>query len=361
MRKRIHSVTPALAGMVPPPAGSRPHICNDAGETPALPGAPSVLSPQSFVGRVAVVLATIALLAVGCGGGPKTNVAVERARDAYLEAEANPSIAANAPVELHEARKALDRAETAEDPEDQSHLAYLAERKVQTAVATAEAKRAEQRMESLTGENQEMLLETRKQEAEAARDEALRMKAEAEARAREVELARERAEKLQQEAEARAREAEAARQQAAKAKAEAQRLSRELSELSAQQTERGLLMTLGDVLFDTGKAELKAGARRGIVTLADFLREHPNRGVLIEGHTDSVGNAEYNLSLSRRRAEAVKRALVGRGVSAARIIAGGYGEEYPVADNTLEAGRQQNRRVEIIILDEGVRPESMVR
>lgn len=331
MRKRTHSVTPAPA------------------------------SPVPRVGRMVAALAAIALLAVGCGGGPKTHVAVERARDAYQDAEANPSIAANAPVELHEARKALDRAETAEDPEDQSHLAYIAERKVQAAVAEAEAKRAEQRMESLTGENQAILLETRKQEAEAARREAVRMKAEAEARGREVDLAQKRAETLQQEAEARAREAEAARQQAAQARAEAERLSRELSELSAQQTERGLLMTLGDVLFDTGKAELKAGARRGIVTLAGFLKEHPNRGILIEGHTDSVGNAEYNLSLSQRRADAVKRALVTRGVSGARIIAKGYGEEYPVADNTMEAGRQQNRRVEIIILDEGVRPETMIR
>jgi outer membrane protein OmpA-like peptidoglycan-associated protein len=112
------------------------------------------------------------------------------------------------------------------------------------------------------------------------------------------------------------------------------------------------VVTLGDVLFDTGKANLKSGAIRSLERVADALKSNPERRVTVEGFTDSTGSEQTNLELSQRRAEAVERALEQMGVDTGRIAARGYGEEFPVADNDSASGRQMNRRVEIIISDE---------
>ncbi|NOJ99271.1 OmpA family protein, partial [Corallococcus coralloides] len=119
-----------------------------------------------------------------------------------------------------------------------------------------------------------------------------------------------------------------------------------------QQTERGLLVTLGDVLFAFNKAELSAQAAPRLDKLANFLRQFPDRKLIIEGHTDSVGGDAYNQELSERRAQAVQNALVQRGVAPDRITARGYGKTYPVADNASPEGRAMNRRVEIVIADD---------
>ena len=135
----------------------------------------------------------------------------------------------------------------------------------------------------------------------------------------------------------------------------------EIAELNAKKTDRGLVLTLGDVLFEFDRAELMTGAFRTIDKLVEFLKKYENRNVLIEGHTDSIGTPEYNIGLSERRAEEVRNSLLQRGISPVRIIAKGYGESYPVATNVYESGRQQNRRVEIIILNEGVSAKSKMR
>ena len=184
---------------------------------------------------------------------------------------------------------------------------------------------------------------------------------EAEAKAREAEQARleskaeaEKAEKARMEAEAKAREAE-------RTKAEIDQFLKELSDLQGKMTERGIVLTMGDVLFAFGKADLAKGALRNIDKLADFLGKHPERNVLVEGHTDSVGSDEYNMTLSQKRADAVKEVLTEKGVSPDRILAKGYGKQFPVAGNDTESGRQLNRRVEVVILNEGVKPETAVR
>ena len=107
--------------------------------------------------------------------------------------------------------------------------------------------------------------------------------------------------------------------------------------------------TLGDVLFDTGRAELNPGAGRKLDQLAQFLVEHKERRVQIDGFTDSIGTEAYNDDLSRRRADAVKSALTSRGVDSSRISTEGYGKSYPVANNNDSGGRQLNRRVEVVI------------
>ena len=126
-------------------------------------------------------------------------------------------------------------------------------------------------------------------------------------------------------------------------------LQQQLASLQAKQTERGIVLTVGDVLFDIGQATLKPGAVNEIVRLAHFLQENPERMVRIEGHTDSTGSITTNLVLSQRRAEAVADTLVAAGVARDRIVATGLGPDFPVASNATAAGRQQNRRVEVVI------------
>ena len=289
----------------------------------------------------------------GCASAPGPTPALEEARTAYTRALAQ-GVAERAPVELDEASKILERAEAAATAGEMDRQAYLARRQIAYAESVAAQKAADSRLRELDDEKQRVLLDTREAQVERARREAEEQAREAERKAREAELARRQADSART-------EAETARAQAEEARREAEALRRELSELQAKQTDRGLLLTLGDVLFETGKADLMAGAARSIDKLAAFLRENPERSVLVEGHTDSTGGDSFNLSLSQRRADAVRNALMSRGVAAERIVARGYGKQYPVADNSHAAGRQQNRRVEIVVLDEGVDPGRMLR
>jgi outer membrane protein OmpA-like peptidoglycan-associated protein len=120
-------------------------------------------------------------------------------------------------------------------------------------------------------------------------------------------------------------------------------------------------MTLGDILFDVDQATLKPGAMQNLFRLVTFLKQYPDRGVLVEGHTDSTGSDTYNLSLSEQRAESVRSFLTQNGIGAARVLARGYGKAYPVAGNDTSAGRQRNRRVDLVILRAGESPERSLR
>ncbi len=280
-----------------------------------------------------LTLALCPLLLAGCGGPPRANPALTSAREAYATASNDPSVVANAPVALQEAEEALRRAmavwEGKEDTDKVDHYAYLAHQRVRIAEEQAKQRAAEKDIENVRNERQAVVLEARAAEAESA-----------EARAA-----------------AERQRAEAARAEAEAALARANELAAQVNDLQAELTKRGLVLTLGDVLFDTGQASLKPGAARTTAALVTFLNENPERNVLIEGYTDSVGSDESNLSLSQRRADAVRAALVGQGIAGSRIRTQGYGEAYPVADNSIPAGRQQNRRVEIVISDaEGVIP-----
>ncbi|MEE4356874.1 MAG: OmpA family protein [Desulfococcaceae bacterium] len=288
----------------------------------------------------------------GCASAP--NPALESAKAAYEQAKATPGVLENAAVPMHEAEKSLKKAMNAEEEEEITHLAALAQKRVEYAVTVAEKEMAEKTQAELEQEKQKVLLDTRQKQIEKARKETEAKQRELEVKAREIELARQQAETARKEAEAKAKEAELARQKA-------ENLEKELSEMKARKTDRGLVLTLGDVLFASGKSQLMPGAGRTVDKLAAFLAANPGRNIVIEGHTDDVGSDSSNLVLSQRRADAVRTALLSRGIDNHRIITKGYGESYPVAGNSSAAGRQQNRRVEIIILDEGVKGESIMR
>jgi len=311
------------------------------------------------------------LLVSGCGSSQKEMMArdqMERAKKSYAEAKDNPNVEAYAPIPLLDAGKALQAAEGTTDTDGMLQLGYIAERKSQIAVAVAEGKQAERDVEKLNLETAEIVAQKRTREANIAQREAERARVEAGKAMAEAEQAKAaaaieatRAAKAKQEAEQARLAAQAEAEKAARAKAEADQLMRELSELKARQTERGIVLTIGDVLFATGKAALSADANRSVDKLAEFLKKYPNRNVLIEGHTDSVGSDEYNLALSRQRADSVKEKLVADGVDGSRITTVGYGKKYPVAGNETKAGKAQNRRVDVIILNEGVKAETQLR
>ena len=318
------------------------------------------------------------LLLGGCAPSQQEIMAkdrLEKARAAYSQAKADRNVEAFAPLPFAEAGKALQAAEQAKNAEEREQLAYLAEKRAQIATAVAEGRMAERDSDRLSRETADIIAQKRTQEARIAQKEAEQAKllamaegeraAKAKADAEQARIAAqaesEKAARAKEEAEQARLAARAESERAAKAKAEADQLMKELSDLKAKQTERGIVLTIGDVLFATGKADLSPDAMRSVDKLIQFLQKYPNRKVLIEGHTDSVGSDEFNLTLSQKRADSVKDALTGQGIGEERITAKGYGKKYPVASNDTVSGKQQNRRVEVIILNEGVKPETQFR
>lgn len=324
--------------------------------------------------RVTVIAVLTAVLATACASRPVVNNELVEARQELADLENDPRYAGLARLAVEDAEVAIERATRAvnDRADNAAHLVYLAQRRVDIAKARARTAYAEGQAEALEDERHELVIASREAEADRARTQAeiARDRAEAEAAAARAERlraeealaaeqqARRAAESAAAEAEAArevarlsAAEAEAARREAQAAAAAAEQLRMELDamqSIQAEQTERGLVVTLGDVLFDFDSAELKPNAKDNLEKLVDFLRQY-ERGVEIEGHTDSVGSEAYNLGLSQRRAAAVERYLLDNGIDGARIETRGLGEEFPVASNETDAGRAQNRRVEIII------------
>ena len=291
--------------------------------------------------KTALKLSLIALLAAGgCATlSPEAERQLEEARASYRSASEDARVQRYAATELASAVSALREAErlAAEgaSPELVEHNAYLAERRSRTALGTAQIRQAEADIAAAREERRRTQLEAREREAAAAR-----------ARAEQAEVARREAEQRAQLMQKEKTSALVASELAAEVK----RLETELADVRAKQTERGWILTLkNELLFDSGGATLKPGGQRALDNLAQVLRKHGERDIAIEGFTDSIGSSDSNQRLSERRAEAVKDALVGRGIESRRIDARGYGPSFPVASNATETGRQLNRRVEIVI------------
>jgi outer membrane protein OmpA-like peptidoglycan-associated protein len=308
--------------------------------------------------RISLVAAAVAaMLALGgCNTLPERNAALEDARAAVHSAQADPQVPTLAGLELGQADEALRCADTAwrdhEDTRTVDHLAYLAQRRASIAIETARLRAAEAAVAAANAERTRTLLLVRTRESERAeRDAVIAQRRADDARAQAV-LAQAQANTARQDAGIAQVQAAASQQQAQDAEARARILAAELNDLQAQRTDRGMVVTLSDVVFDTGRAELNPGGVRVAQKVADFLNEYPQRTVAIEGFTDSVGNDGLNQELSERRANAVRLTLIDMHVDPRRIIAYGYGRAYPVASNETAAGRQLNRRVEVVISDE---------
>ncbi|MEZ4483825.1 MAG: OmpA family protein [Syntrophotaleaceae bacterium] len=294
--------------------------------------------------KVVLVLSGLTMAAVVTGCAPKmtSNAALEEAKASFQAAQANPAVVRNAPLELKKAEAALDMADRVLQQQgtvaEIEHLAYLAKQRSAIAQEIGNQKMAEAAIAQASAERNKVLLEARGVETALAQQQAAAEKASALQALREAEAQKAAAEKA-------LAEAIAAQERAAK-------LESQIAELQAVKADRGLVMTLGDVLFDVNRVELKPGGLLTVEKLAAFLTEYPARRIMIEGFTDSTGAAEYNQGLSERRALSVRQALLDRGVESIRIEFKGYGEEFPVATNDTAAGRQRNRRVEVIISDE---------
>jgi outer membrane protein OmpA-like peptidoglycan-associated protein len=260
--------------------------------------------------RKVIVVGAVAAVMAACASAPQRSEELEQARAEIQTLSQDPLAQQSAGKDLEAARKALQDADDAlrqkKPPAIVDHYAYLAKRHAEAGEARVSEAHSRQEVARAQGDRNKILLESRSREAQNA--------------------------------------------QAQLANAQQQ-----LADLQAKQTDRGVVVTLGDVLFDTGQATLKPGADLAINRLATYLSANPHTKVLIEGHTDSRGSDAYNEALSERRAHAVAVALESRGIPADQVQPMGRGKGYPVASNDTPEGRQQNRRVEIVFSDESGR------
>jgi outer membrane protein OmpA-like peptidoglycan-associated protein len=266
-----------------------------------------------------VLSVAIAGVLSACTVTPDRNETLETARALVQKVETSPR-AGIAAADIANARASLDAANRlAEsktrkvDMEYEATNAALSAQIAQEKILTAEANES---IANGTAQRQAVLIKARERDVQKSADQATE-----------------------------------ARRQADVSETRVASLETELAGLKLQKTERGLVLTLGDVLFDTGQATLNAGAYGTLDRLATALRQQSERKVVIEGHTDNVGTSDNNLGLSERRAQAVQRGLMQRGVDAGQVMALGKGEDFPVAGNDTAAGRQTNRRVEMIFTD----------
>jgi len=280
-----------------------------------------------YLGKALMAVVVSSLLLAGCATAPVSPEGAVDARAKLTTLQADPDLAGRAPVALKAAEAAVRLAEEPllNDPALGAHRVYIADRKVEIAIAEASTRYAEEQRAKLGEERARARLDARTREADMAREDADAARVAA------------------------ADDADAARVAAAEAAQHSDELQRQIDALQAEATDRGLVLTLGDVLFTSGRADLKAGATSNLNQLVAFLNEYSNRNVEIEGHTDSVGSGDSNQGLSQRRADSVRTYLIQQGIRPERLTASGKGEHQPVADNDSESGRQQNRRVEVII------------
>ena len=269
--------------------------------------------------KLLVVGAVTAALAA-CASAPQRSEQVEQARAEIQTLSQDPLAQQSAGKDLEAARKSLQDAEMAlqqkQPPAVVDHYAYLAKRHAEAGEARVSEAHSRQEVARAQDDRNKILMDSRNRET---------MNAQA--------------------------QTEAAKNQTAATQAQLANAQQQLADLQAKQTDRGVVVTLGDVLFDTGQATLKPGASMALNRLATFLSANPQTKVLIEGHTDSRGGDDYNIGLSERRAGAVATELESRGIPAGQVQTLGRGKAYPVASNATPEGRQQNRRVEIVFSD----------
>jgi len=287
------------------------------------------------------ILLAVAILLGACSTVPRTTAQLEQTRVDFAAAQNNPNIARFAPSEMQQAGVAMTEANAASNQDDSAEkidrLAAIAQQRIAVAqqVATQRAVAADAARGAR--ERDEIRIDQRVNEADQARNNAAQAQLAAQAAANTAEADRQRL---------------AAQRMTQDAQAHAAQLQAQLDDLQAKQTARGMVITLGDVLFGTDQARLTPDGMRTAQKLADVLQQNPLRSVLVEGFTDSTGNTPHNQELSERRASAVRDALTGMGIAGDRVATRGYGPAFPVAANDSSTNRQLNRRVEIVLSDD---------
>lgn len=267
------------------------------------------------------IILSVAIAAVlsACSATPERNETLERARTLVQDVESSPRAGiaaqdiANARASLDAANRLAESRTRVSDIEFEATNAALSAQIANEKILTAQAR---EEIADGTAQRQAVLIQARERDVRKS-----------------VEQAGD------------------ALRQAHASQARVDSLEMELADLKLQKTDRGLVLTLGDVLFDTGQSALKSGAYATLDRLATALRQHSDRKVLIEGHTDDIGSRENNQGLSERRAQSVQRALMQRGVERGQVTALGKGEDFPIAGNDTAGGRQSNRRVELIFTE----------
>jgi len=284
----------------------------------------NAIPTRSYTGRALGAAAAVSLALAGCASAPLAPPGAAEVRTKLTSLQSDPNLAERAPAAIKDAETAV---RTAEQPIKKgeadlgAHRVYMADRKVEIAMARASTRYAEDQRAKIAGERDRARLDARTREADTARDDATMARS----------------------------DADTARAATDAANLAAEDLQRQIDALEAEATDRGLVLTLGDVLFATGKSDVKVGATSNLNKLVVFLNKYPDRSVQIEGHTDNVGSEDSNQGLSQRRAESVKAYLVQQGIAGNRLSAVGMGENQPLADNGTQSGRQQNRRVVAVI------------
>jgi outer membrane protein OmpA-like peptidoglycan-associated protein len=289
------------------------------------------------------VVAVLVLTMAACGTVPAKPEGADIVREKLIRLQGDPQLASRASVEIKEAEVAVSLAEQPErDKALAKHRVTMADRMVDIASARAQSRLLVDQREGLSEQRDQARLDARTSEANAAQAAAARARMDASSAKSDATNAR--------------RDAAFARDDAARARSDsnaatlrAEELEGQIADLNAKATARGLVVTLGDVLFSTAKSDLNAGGATHLNKLVAFLAQYGDRTLVIEGHTDDVGDSAYNQGLSQRRADAVKDYLIGHGIDRSRLSAYGKGEASPVSSNDSSTGRQLNRRVEVII------------
>jgi outer membrane protein OmpA-like peptidoglycan-associated protein len=290
-----------------------------------------------------IAAAVAAVLLTGCASAPVEPDGAAMLRSRLSALQSDPQLGSRAPLAMEQANVAVTAAEKPEpDKVVSDHRLFMADRKIAIARAEAESSLAVDQRKGLAEQREAMRLQARTQEADSANRRANMAQANAADQQQIADAANSRAAMAQANASDQAQQADAAR-------AAAEDLQKQIDGLQARVTDRGLVLTLGDVLFSSGNANLNSGGDSHLGRLAVFLNKYMDRTALIVGYTDNIGGEDYNLGLSQRRADAVKFYLVNQGVDSGRLSSSGMGKGSPVADNSSATGRQQNRRVEVII------------
>lgn len=280
-------------------------------------------------------VATLAAAIAACSSTPDQNLALDQAKTQFDAAQGNPQVRSLAADELDRAEKSLRAAQHAWQGEQPvptvNHLAYMTSKNVLIAQETASSMGYQAVTENASAERDSLLLQVRTDQADQAEGRLAKSRSDNQRSTEALGTARQEAELAAQRQEARIEE-----------------LQGELEALDAKKSARGMVVTLGDMLFDTGKFDILSSATPNISKLAVFLVKYPEQHASVEGHTDSTGSTMGNQRLSQQRASAVKAALVDMGVSSNNLSTQAHGSENPVADNATVSGRKANRRVEIV-------------